>query len=79
MRQNIAMKQFIILPLVDMIAMNNEEKCEPKEYGIPIENIAQIESVENPTNGLVTKIIMKDMYVYYSKLSARMIVEIING
>jgi hypothetical protein len=72
-------KQFITLPLIDGIVMNHNEKCEPKEYGIPIENIVQIESVENPSNGFVTKILMKDMYVYYSKLSTRMIVELINN
>lgn len=78
MRQNVAMKQFITIPMVPMEdAMN--EKPVIKDFGISIENIDRIETFDEPVNGFVTQVIMKDMYSYYSKLSARMIVEIING
>lgn len=78
MRQNVAMKQFITIPMVEMEDAMNENSV-VKDFGISIESIDRIVTFDEPVNGFVTQVIMKDMYVYYSKLSARMIVEIING
>lgn len=78
MKQNIATKHFITIPMVEMEDAMNENPV-VKDFGISIESIDRIVTFDEPVNGFVTQVIMKDMYVYYSKLSARMIVEIING
>ena len=79
MRQTIATKRFITIPMVEMEDAMNENPV-IKDFGISIENIDRIVPFDEPVNGeFVTQVIMKDQRVYYSKLSSRMIVEIING
>lgn len=54
MRQNVAMKQFITIPMVPMEdAMN--EKPVIKDFGISIENIDRIVTFDEPVNGFVLR------------------------
>lgn len=79
MSQNIARKRFVTIPMVEMEDAMNENPV-VKDFGISIETIDRVASFDEPVNeSFITQVIMKDQRVYYSKLSARMIVEIING
>jgi hypothetical protein len=64
-----------------MVPMEDAMRDRPviKDFGISIENIDRIVTFDEPVNGFITQVLMKDMYSYYSKMTARQIVEIING